>query len=240
MHTIKIKSTPWDLIEPDWVFVCLTRTEDDRSFFGFAYVISSRKISATCEVCICESTEYQSTSFIFWGLLWQNKWDISGLTAVSKDRFSIKCISCVLVMLTSYLWPAAPSRIIRLRSKACSDTHSPILCLYNCHFWWAIWGRYRAKWRYGSGGKSSRLAVGGLPVRSHPGCVEVSLSETPNPRSLLTSWLVPCMAANRRWCVNVWMRGIDCTAFWIKVLYKCSPFTIYHGDNWTEFDWCNP
>ena len=45
--------------------------------------------------------------------------------------------------------------------------------------------------RYGSGGKSCRLAVGGLPVRSHPGRVEVSLSETPNPRLLLTSWLVP-------------------------------------------------
>ena len=56
--------------------------------------------------------------------------------------------------------------------------------------------------RYGSGGKSGRLAVGGLPVRSHPGRVEVSLSETPNPQLLLTSWLVPCMAANR-WCVNV-------------------------------------
>ena len=41
--------------------------------------------------------------------------------------------------------------------------------------------------RYGSGGKSCRLAVGGLPVRSHPGRVEVSLSETPNPRLLLTS-----------------------------------------------------
>ena len=52
--------------------------------------------------------------------------------------------------------------------------------------------------RDGSGGKSSRLAVGGLPVRSHPGHVEVSLSKTPNPRLLLTSWLVPCMAANRR------------------------------------------
>ena len=25
----------------------------------------------------------------------------------------------------------------------------------------------------------------------------------------------------------VWMRGINCTAFWIKTLYKCSPFTIY-------------
>ena len=57
--------------------------------------------------------------------------------------------------------------------------------------------------RNGSGGKSCRLAVGGLPVRSHPGCVEVSLSETPNPQLLLATWLVPCMAANRRWCVNV-------------------------------------
>ena len=53
------------------------------------------------------------------------------------------------------------------------------------------------------GGKSSRLAGGGVLVRSHPGRVEVSLSETPNPRLLLMSWLVPCMAANRRWCVNV-------------------------------------
>ena len=24
------------------------------------------------------------------------------------------------------------------------------------------------------------------------------------------------------------MRGINCTALWIKALYKCSPFTIYH------------
>ena len=71
-------------------------------------------------------------------------------------------------------------------------------------------------------------AVGGLPVRSHPGCVEVSLSKTPNPQLLLTSWLVPCMAANRRWCVNVYvngsMRGINCKALWIKELYKYSPF----------------
>ena len=78
--------------------------------------------------------------------------------------------------------------------------------------------------RYGSGGKSCRLAVGGLPVRSHPGRVEVSLSKTPNPQLLLTSWLVPCMAANRRWCVNVcvkgWMRGIYWTALWIKALYE--------------------
>ena len=61
--------------------------------------------------------------------------------------------------------------------------------------------------RCGSGGKSSRLAVGGLPVRSHLGRVEVSLSKTPNPRLLLTSWLVPCMAANRRRCVNVCVNG---------------------------------
>ena len=54
--------------------------------------------------------------------------------------------------------------------------------------------------RYGSGGKSCRLAVGGLPVRSHPGCVEASLSKTPSPQLLLMSWLVPCMAANRRVC----------------------------------------
>ena len=61
--------------------------------------------------------------------------------------------------------------------------------------------------RCGSGVKSSRLAVGGLPVRSHPGRVNVSLSKTPNPQLLLTSWLVPCMAANRRWCVNVCVNG---------------------------------
>ena len=88
---------------------------------------------------------------------------------------------------------------------------------------------------YGSGGKSSCLAVGGLTVQSHPGCVEVSLSKTPNPQLLLTSWLVPCMAANCHWCVNVcvdvcvngWMRGINCTALSIKALHKCSPFTVY-------------
>ena len=86
---------------------------------------------------------------------------------------------------------------------------------------WLIGGRY------GSGGKSCRLAVGGLPVRSHPGHVEVSLSKTSNPQLLLMSWLVPCMAANRRWCVNVCVKGINCTALWIKALYKCSPFTMF-------------
>ena len=39
------------------------------------------------------------------------------------------------------------------------------------------------------------------------GRVEVSLSKTRNPKLLLTSWLVPCMAANRRWCVNVCVNG---------------------------------
>ena len=61
--------------------------------------------------------------------------------------------------------------------------------------------------RYGSGGKCCRLAVGGLLVQSHPGRVKVSLSKTPNPQLLLMSWLVPCMAANRRWCVNVCVMG---------------------------------
>ena len=59
--------------------------------------------------------------------------------------------------------------------------------------------------RYGSGGKSCRLTVSGLPVRSHPGCVGVFLSKTPNPQLLLMYWLVPCMAANRHWCVNVFV-----------------------------------
>ena len=107
-----------------------------------------------------------------------------------------------------------------------------------------IWGgggdmaqEVRYGW-YGSGGKSCHLAVGGLPVRSHPGRVEVSLSNTPNPQLFLTSWLVPCIATNRRWCVNVcvngWMRGINCKALWIKALYKCSPFpfTISRISDW--------
>ena len=55
------------------------------------------------------------------------------------------------------------------------------------------------------------------------------------PTSANSFWLVPCMAANRRWsvnvCVNGWMTGINCTALWIKALHKCSPFTIYHFQN---------
>ena len=50
-----------------------------------------------------------------------------------------------------------------------------------------------------------RAVVWQSEVRSHPGHVEVSLSKTPNPQ--LTSWLLPCMAANRRWCVNVCANG---------------------------------
>ena len=69
----------------------------------------------------------------------------------------------------------------------------------------------------GSGGKSYLLAVGGLPGR-----VEMSLSKTPNPQLLLTSWLVLD--------VNVWIRSINCTALWIRALYKFWPFTVYNQD----------
>ena len=89
---------------------------------------------------------------------------------------------------------------------------------------------YRYVGRCGSGGKSSHLAVGGLPVWSHPGRVEVSLSKTPNPQLLLMSWLVPCMAANRCRCVNGWMRGINCTAPWINLpFYYLHVFPISHN-----------
>ena len=48
---------------------------------------------------------------------------------------------------------------------------------------------------------------------------------TPNC-SWRASWYLAI--ANRRWCVNVcvngWMWGINCTALWIKALYKCSLF----------------
>ena len=33
-------------------------------------------------------------------------------------------------------------------------------------------------------------------------------------------------------CVNGWMRSIDCTALWMKALYKCQPF--YHLQSWLE------
>ena len=118
------------------------------------------------------------------------------------------------------------------KAKHSNMEHLRIYCFFYFFYFLFFLHNKRERWgRCGSGGKSSRLAVGGLPVRSHPGRVEVSLSRTPNPRLLLTSWLVPCLAANRHWCVNVcvngWMRGIHCTALWIKALYKCSPFTIY-------------
>ena len=75
-------------------------------------------------------------------------------------------------------------------------------------------------------------------VRQSEGCrfdPTLGVSKCPwarhlTPQLLLTSWLVPCMAANRRWCVNVcangWKRGINCKALWIKALYKCQ--SIYH------------
>ena len=76
-----------------------------------------------------------------------------------------------------------------------------------------LWGEY------GSGGKSCCLAVRGLPVRSHPGRVKVSLSKTPNPQLLLTSWLV--LHGSQLLLVCEWdeMRGINCTVLWIKVHY---------------------
>ena len=88
--------------------------------------------------------------------------------------------------------------------------------------------RYTSKARWGDMAQEETAVVWqseGCRFKSHPGRVEVSLSETPNPQLLLTSWLVPCMAANRRWCMNGWMRGMNCKALWIKALYKCSPFT---------------
>ena len=45
---------------------------------------------------------------------------------------------------------------------------------------------------------------GGRRFDSHPGRVVVSLSKTPYPQLLLlTSWLVPCMAVERRVCMSV-------------------------------------
>ena len=52
----------------------------------------------------------------------------------------------------------------------------------------------------------SRRVASSIP----PWPVEVSLSKTPNPQLLLMSWLVPCMAANRRWRVNVCVRVCVC------------------------------
>ena len=72
-------------------------------------------------------------------------------------------------------------------------------CIIHLHFTGGthLWGEMAQEVR------AVRLAVGGLPVRSHPGRVEVSLSKTPNPQLLLMSWLGSCMAANRHWCVSV-------------------------------------
>ena len=53
--------------------------------------------------------------------------------------------------------------------------------------------------RYGSGGRAVVWQSEGCRYDPHPGCVEVSLSKTPNPQ-LLLSGLVPCMAANHCEC----------------------------------------
>ena len=63
----------------------------------------------------------------------------------------------------------------------------------------------------------------------------LSVSKCPWARHLTPkcSWPVGCYLAWQPIGVGVWMcvwmgeRGINCTALWIKVLYKCSPFTIY-------------
>ena len=73
--------------------------------------------------------------------------------------------------------------------------------------------------RYGSGGKVC-LAVGGLPVWSHPGRVEVSLSKTHNPQLLLTSWLVPCMLIQSH-------EGLLLTPICTLFL-----FSVYFSHNW--------
>ena len=39
------------------------------------------------------------------------------------------------------------------------------------------------------------------------------------------SWWAGWYLAWQPIAVGVWMRGINCTALWIKALYKCSPFT---------------
>ena len=76
-----------------------------------------------------------------------------------------------------------------------------------------------------SGSKlSGSLAAGSFP---HHGCVKVSLSK-PNPQSLLTSWLVNCMAASRRWGLTV--------CEWVSENYNCSPFKVCHEQiNYSAF-----
>ena len=65
----------------------------------------------------------------------------------------------------------------------------------------AIWLR-----QYSSGGKSSRLAVRGLPVRSHPGRVKVSLSKTLTP--IAPDELVGTLHGSQSpLCVNVCVNG---------------------------------
>ena len=91
-----------------------------------------------------------------------------------------------------------------------------VLCslrsLHGCQFWVALICARRVE--QSPGGRK----VAGL---IHPECVRVSLSETPNPQMIPTSRLVPCTAANHRWCANGRMRTICCTALWIKALHKC-------------------
>ena len=119
--------------------------------------------------------------------------------------------------------------IIIIFSVSCESSHAIHNLLWN-PLQFPLSPTRKAHGQYGSGGKSCRLAVRGLPVRSPPGRVEVSLSKTPNPQLLLTGWSVPFNGGQSpvNVCVNGWVRGINCTGLWIKALYKCSPFTIYH------------
>ena len=59
----------------------------------------------------------------------------------------------------------------------------------------------------------------------------MSLSKTPNPQLLLTGWLAPCMAANRRWCVSGRMRSVNRTALWIKAATFYQFYNTSHKDN---------
>ena len=116
-----------------------------------------------------------------------------------QRRVSWKVCLSALSMRTLWKAPTTPPHrnTIVLDSSLRRSTQSRRKYTF---FYWCSFSRKEKK---NSGGKSSRLAVGGLPVRSHPGCVEVSLSKTPSPQLLLTSWLMSCMAANRCLCVSV-------------------------------------
>ena len=83
--------------------------------------------------------------------------------------------------------------------------------------------------------KNYCLAVGGLPVQSHPGCAEVSMIKTPKPQFLWISWLVPCMASNQ---FNSIQFNFICIALLTKelchkaVLQRTGPLWVSLGQQW--------